>query len=81
LTINQEPDTIHVLNQLTELAMFTVVKQKVNSSGLRARLGMAPDLIQARIMNGNLVVDIVEGSVEQEKLVDKIVNEKIKELS
>jgi hypothetical protein len=42
---------------------------------------MAPDLIQARIMNGNLVVDIVEGSIEQEKLVDKIVNEKIKELS
>jgi proline dehydrogenase len=61
--------------------MFTVVKQKVNSSGIRTRLGMAPDLIQARIMNGNLVVEIVEGSVEQETLVDKIINEKIKELS
>lgn len=61
--------------------MYTVVKQKVNSSNLRARLGMAPDLIQVSIMNGSVVIEIVEGSIEQEVLVDKIVQKKIKELS
>ena len=61
--------------------MFTVVKQKVNSSGLRTRLGMAPDLIQAKIMKGDFVIEVVEGFIEQEKFVDKIVKEKIKELS
>jgi hypothetical protein len=61
--------------------MYTVVKQKVNSSDLRARLGMAPDLIQVSIMNGGVVIEIVEGSIEQESFVDKIVEKKIKELS
>lgn len=61
--------------------MYTVVKQKVNSSNLRARLGMAPDLIQVSIMNGGVVIEIVEGSIEQESFVDKIVQKKIKELS
>lgn len=60
--------------------MFTVVKQKVNSSEIRTRLDMEPDLIQAMIMDGNFVVYVAETSIEEEKLLDKIIDKKLAEL-
>ena len=61
--------------------MYTVVKQKVNSSELRSRLGFEPDLIQARIMRGDFIVHIVEGYIAQEKLVDRIVKKELAKLA
>ena len=61
--------------------MFTVVKQKVNSSELRNRLNFEPDLIQARIMQGDKLVYVVEGFLDQEKLVDRIVKKELAKLA
>lgn len=61
--------------------MFTVVKQKVNSSEIRTRLDMEPDLIQAMIMNGNVVVHVVETFIEDEEMLDKIIDKTLAELS
>ena len=61
--------------------MFTVVKQKVNSSEIRNRLGFEPDLIQARIMKGEFVMWIGESFIEQEKLLDRIVKKELAKLA
>jgi hypothetical protein len=60
--------------------MFTVVKQKVNSSELRNRLNLEPDLIQAKIMQGDILVHVVEAFIAQEKLLDRIVKKELAKL-
>jgi hypothetical protein len=61
--------------------MYTVVKKKVNSSDLRTRLGFEPDLIQASIMKGNILVHVVEGFINQEKQVDRIIKKELAKLA
>ena len=61
--------------------MYTVVKQKVNSSELRNRLNFEPDLIQARIMQGDILIFVAEGFLDQEKLVDCIIKKELAKLA
>jgi hypothetical protein len=60
--------------------MYTVVKQKVNSTDLRTRLGLEPDLIQARIMKGNILMWVGEVVIENEKRLDRIVKKELAKL-
>jgi hypothetical protein len=60
--------------------MYTVVKQKVNSTDLRTRLGLEPDLIQARIMKGNILMWVGEVVIDNEKRLDRIVKKELAKL-
>jgi hypothetical protein len=60
--------------------MYTVVKQKVNSTDLRTRLGLEPDLIQARIMKGNFLMWVGEVVIKNEKRLDRIVKKELAKL-
>ena len=60
--------------------MYTVVKTKVNSTDLRTRLGLEPDLIQARIMKGNFLMWVGEVVIENEKRLDRIVKKELAKL-
>lgn len=60
--------------------MYTVVKQKVNSTDLRTRLGLEPDLIQARIMKDNILMWVGEVVIENEKRLDRIVKKELAKL-
>jgi hypothetical protein len=60
--------------------MYTVVKTKVNSTDLRTRLGLEPDLIQARIMKGNILMWVGEVVIENEKRLDRIVKKELAKL-
>jgi hypothetical protein len=60
--------------------MYTVVKQKVNSTDLRTRLGLEPDLIQARIMKGNILMWVGEVVIENEKRLDRILKKELAKL-
>jgi hypothetical protein len=60
--------------------MYTVVKQKVNSTDLRTRLGLEPDLIQTRIMKGNILMWVGEVVIENEKRLDRIVKKELAKL-
>ena len=60
--------------------MYTVVKQKVNSTDLRTRLGLEPDLIQARIMKGNILMWVGEVVIENERRLDRIVKKELAKL-
>jgi hypothetical protein len=61
--------------------MYTVVKQKVNSSELRNRLNFEPDLIQARIMKGETLVWVGECWINQKRQLNRIVKEELAKLS
>jgi hypothetical protein len=60
--------------------MYTVVKQKVNSTDLRTRLGLEPDLIQACIMKDNILMWVGEVVIENEKRLDRIVKKELAKL-
>ena len=62
--------------------MFNVYRSKVNSSGLRSRLGMEPDLIQYRIVdtNNSKILMVVEGFPNQNRQLRNIIKAEIKRL-
>lgn len=61
--------------------MYTIVKQKINSSELRTRLELEPDRIQARIMKGDFVMWVGESLIEGEKRLDRIAKKELAKLT
>ena len=62
--------------------MFNVYRAKVNSSSLRSRLGMEPDLIQYRIIdtNNSKILFVVEGFPNQNRQLNKLAKAEVKRL-
>jgi hypothetical protein len=55
--------------------MFTVIKVPTNSSEVRNRLDLPPDVLQARVMDGNMIVFVAETWLEDADMLDVIVDE------